>query len=656
MPNLTLKTFTDPRALRVFFLIGVMLLITLIYWPAIHGPFALDDSINIPQTNSPIKSLSDLIDISFGNNSGLLGRPIPVATFALNHHFWGTDTTSFKVTNLVIHLANSLLVFLLVKFLLLAISVTHTQARTYNLNSIALATGLLWAIHPLQVSTVMYAVQRMTLLMTLFSLAALVLYLIARLRLLENRPGASTAFGGALVCTVLACFCKENGALIPIYCLILEICVLRFRLKTDALSKLYKYTWIAVSVATTIATAAYLVSAPEFLAGGYKLRDFSMVERLSTQAVVVAHYLTLFVLPDISNMSLFHDDFPVSRKFGSKEFLSTFLLVALAVVSWRARFRAPLVATGILIFLASHLMESTILPLEIAFEHRNYIGTIGLALSIVCLVSLLVARIKFQNTGYALLFTATCLLSFQTTIRASEWKNDMTFATASVLKKPESVRARTALATALMERGKTAEALQTLDNFSALQPDNPLTELMAYYIEGALGRNNHSRADRIESLLANKPVSNNVVTALGNLSTQFERMEKANPIRNQILKFYTTASQNDSLQISIRYQAVMHARHSRLLTIDGQRARALEAIKHAASLNKTNSEIQLRLAESMADNQNWTEAGQILETLKQKICSQNNDFEIRFTRLQNQLERVLLNWSENVNAAAQTQQ
>ena len=600
-------------------LIGIVLLLVLIYLPAIHGPFVLDDQYNVAQTNKPLESIADLKAIALSNSSGPLGRPIPVVSFALNYHFFGPESTSFKAVNLLIHAAGTVVVFFFIRYLLLITSATTTSSRALDPNRIALAMCSLWAIHPLQVSTVMYVVQRMTLLMTLFTLLSMLLYMIARRRYLVNKPGAGIALIGASASAVLACFSKENGALLLLYVLLLELCIFQFRLSSIKLTKAFKYTCLVTTFVGCSVIAAYVMLTPEYLAAGYQLREFTLPERLITQLVVVAHYLSVFYIPDVSNMSLYQDSFPISRNFGMKETLSAIFLATLALTAWLMRMRHPVYSFGILFFFASHAMESTVLPLELAFEHRTYIGTIGLALSLVYLIGKFLQGIGTSILGYIVFPALAVVLAIQTSVRVFDWQDDMTLATASVVKKPDSLRANISLATGLIDAQKPADAITILDNYTAGQPAIALPQLMAFYIQTLHGVNDPQRVERIYQQLRSSSVSRDTVASLRNLSELFEQLPENHPARDQILGFHDIVSNNDELRVLPNEQAAMLARHASLQKHLNQNELVIHSLLRATSLNSKNYEIRLRLAEALAITSNWPQLKEQLEILENTL-------------------------------------
>src|SRR6266568_6521407 len=120
-------------------------LTALAYVPAVRGEFQFDDYGNVDSTASALwgPSLSE----------ALLNRPLTNATFALNRMVTGTHPVALHLTNIVVHLAASLLAWRLVRC-------AFREARHPRAEPLALATAGLFALHPIQSEAVAYLVQR----------------------------------------------------------------------------------------------------------------------------------------------------------------------------------------------------------------------------------------------------------------------------------------------------------------------------------------------------------------------------------------------------------------------------------------------------------------------------------------------------------------
>lgn len=368
------------------FLLPLLLLCAyLLYQPGLAGGFVFDDGgsiVNNEWVQIEEVNLATLEGAASSFHGGPMGRPVAMITFALDHVVAGLDPSQYKRTNLLIHLVNGVLVFLLTLLLLEALRRRHApELSAMRIRWVALLVCALWLLHPLTLTSVLYVVQRMNSLATLFSLLALLAYLWGRLRLMEGRGGGwwgiAAAFG---VATPLAVLSKENALLVPLFVLLMEWLLLGFHCADARRRRTLIGLLIVLVVLPGVLASLYLLTHLEMITGGYAGRTFTLWERLMTEGRVLWFYLGLIVLPSLSALGLFHDDIAISH--GLLDPLTTLasliglaLLVAAALVLRR---RAAPLAFGILFFLAGHLMESTVFALEIAHEHRNYLPMFGI--------------------------------------------------------------------------------------------------------------------------------------------------------------------------------------------------------------------------------------------------------------------------------------
>lgn len=168
------------------FIYGSFFLIVLVgtvwlYWGGLNGTYLFDDSPNLADL-ADIENTRDIAKFVTEGISSQLGRPISLLTFALQAHHWPNSPWDFKYVNLMIHLVNGCLIFLLVLYLTRLMKLPEKRGRL-----LALLTASLWLVHPIQVSTVLYVIQRMTQLTVLFTLAGLLAYLKGRQQLAQDQ-------------------------------------------------------------------------------------------------------------------------------------------------------------------------------------------------------------------------------------------------------------------------------------------------------------------------------------------------------------------------------------------------------------------------------------------------------------------------------------
>ena len=434
--------------MRALILLLLLALTAWVYTPGLSGGFNFDDDANLLMNDRlavDTWSIQGLREASLSSNAGPFKRPISMLSFALNHLAAGFNPFYFKLTNLVIHLVNGLLIFWLVRLLLRAYR--HTLAPGLRRGAIAwlaLAVAGAWLVHPLNLTSVLYVVQRMTSLAVLFTLLGLLCYLTGRLRQLAGKPGVLWLFLGTALFGGLAILSKESGALLPLYALVCEVTLFRFQARwREANQWIYAYFGIFLLVPCLIASA-YLITHPEWFAERYLFRPFDLGERLLTEARVVWFYLAMVFVPNPIALGLFHDDIAISTGLLSPR--STLWAVLgfalLGLLAWQCRRRAPLVTFAILWFLAGHSLESTVIPLELAHEHRNYLPAVGPLLAFFYYVFLPPVAETYHRAVRLAGVAFIGLYAFVTMVRADQWQHPVSHAAVEVAHHPNSPRAQ----------------------------------------------------------------------------------------------------------------------------------------------------------------------------------------------------------------------
>ncbi|HEY3326935.1 MAG TPA: hypothetical protein VGK14_07145 [Novimethylophilus sp.] len=444
MPT-TLYAGSRPLILAVL-LLFILALTFVIYYPGLSGPFVFDDIPNI-ERNSYI-AIQDvkphtLIKAGVSSASSALGRPLSLVSFALNYHAAGLNPFYFKLTNLIIHLANGLGIFILTLLLLdfyrkqfqPGLAATHIQV-------ISLAVAAAWLLHPFNLTGVLYVVQRMTSLSAFFSIWGLALFFWGRIRLYEGAGGAVPVFASFLLFTPLAILSKETGALLPVFMLAAEIVFFNFYAEKPVARNILLGFYICFAAIPIVAMLVYIVMHPQWLLAGYSNRTFSLIERLMTEARVLWFYLWQIILPSNAQMGLYHDDIVNSR--GLFKPVSTIFSLAgiltLLGLSFVIRKKAPLIAFGLLFFFAGHTLESTIFPLDIAYEHRNYLPMYGILLMLFFYLLYPLRYLNILRLRQIVAILLISLFSFNTFSRANEWSNPYDLFHAQVEHHPNSVR------------------------------------------------------------------------------------------------------------------------------------------------------------------------------------------------------------------------
>ncbi|ADJ29327.1 tetratricopeptide repeat protein [Nitrosococcus watsonii] len=420
------KNRSSLRTFLPFFLI--LLLVGIIYFPGLSGGFIFDDISNIVQ-NSRLQvdtlTLEGVRQAAFSGIASSIGRPLSQLSFWVNYYCNGLDPFYFKLTNLIIHILNGILLFCLTLQILFAYrrSRHNSSLSDQRVYWIAIIAVSVWLLHPLGITSVLFVVQRMNSLASLFVLAGLICYMAGRERLDRADNGFGLMLGG-LGFGFLAVLSKENGALLPLFMLVIEATIYRFSLKRrEDRIKLNIFFAIIVGL-PALAFFVYVAVYPEWLLSGYQTRDFTLYQRLLTEARVLWLYISWIFLPNPIQLSLFHDDIIISHGMFTPytTVLAVIGLLLIGASAFYLRNRIPLLLFSVAWFLAGHSLESSVIGLELVHEHRNYLPMYGPILAI----SYLILGPWPQKSIKLRAVTAVSIISLfvaVTALRVDEWRD-----------------------------------------------------------------------------------------------------------------------------------------------------------------------------------------------------------------------------------------
>lgn len=435
---------------------GALTLLLWAYTAGLSGPFLLDDFQTLQglarvQGNLTWENIRAYLNTGI---TGPTGRPLALLTFLLDSKTWPAPPESFKHTNVLLHGVNGVLVFLISSHL---IQKVKGQSSRWSIAAGLLA--LAWVLNPYHVSTVLYVVQRMAILSALFVLLGILLYL--KGRELVARSAAKGTFLILVAYVVgagLGTLSKENAALFVLFVPVIEwIFFSDDHPSTARVRRHLRFMVLVPAVALLLALAARI---PVFLESYASTRDFTLGERLLSQPRAVGYYLWRYLIPGTGYVGIYGDGFQKSTSLLDP--LSTLLWIlahaAILLVGIKARKRWPLLSFGIVFFYVGHLIESSIVPLELFFEHRSYLPSaflwLGLisfgafALTVPAIVLLVMANVSF--------------LKNEVTI----WGDTVRFTQKQVEKSPESERAHVALAELYVAVARNAAALEALRDYA----------------------------------------------------------------------------------------------------------------------------------------------------------------------------------------------
>ncbi len=443
---------------RLFSLLLLALAVAIAYTNAVHGEFIFDDAriYNNPHIRITTLTWSSVREAMF--ESEPVTRPVANLSFALNYLAGGYRVEGYRLTNIAIHLASGFMLYLLFCITLQSPALSGSgQGRMMGRLDpqwLAFFAALLWLVHPLQTQAVTYVVQRMTSLAALLSLLSLYWYV--RFRQAAAGPGRGWLyFAASCLAGLLAMGCKESSVTLPFFILLYEWYFLE-DLDTNWLRRRAVPVALAVLL---VGGVALLILGPDPVAqvlNTYQSRPFTPLERLLTEWRVLFFYLSLLALPLPGRLNLDHD-FTVSTSLlhpATTIAAGAGLLILLAAAVWAAR-RERLLSFAILWFFGNLVVESSVIGLELVFEHRLYLPAMFLFIAAVAGGDRLVPSRRAKSV---VLVALALLLAFWTSERNRVWHDRISLWSDVVAKSPGKARPHNNLGVALKRHGRLAEA------------------------------------------------------------------------------------------------------------------------------------------------------------------------------------------------------
>ena len=451
----------EPAVLRYGSIFLVLFVAAVIYWPGLNSRFLGDDHINLVD----LVSVSDYGHLYYVFGSGHAGparRPVSLFTFSLQHTSWPESPFDFKLVNLIFHLFNGVLIFLICRLL-----ATLALKGKYCLLLPCLVTGV-WLLHPMQLTTTLYTVQRMTILSAFFTLLGIFLFLVMRARQqVKDDPVINAVCGFIIMIFMsLAVFSKENGILLPVFILSIEYTLFN-HLQRPKYWKIWVSSFLLLPLACLV---VYLGLNFETNMAGYSFRNFTMQERLMTEAAILVDYLRLIIFPRPSAFNLYHDGYQVISEFTSPVFLfSALILTILIIGSILYRKVFPVFSFAIFWFLGGHLLESTYINLELYFEHRNYLPLLGIVFLVTWTALKLVDKFKPRIALIPVIIYCAMILTI-TVIEVDLWSRPGLQIQVWSENEPASTRGKNDLVTFYAATGSYEQASAVINELKAVDP------------------------------------------------------------------------------------------------------------------------------------------------------------------------------------------
>lgn len=456
-------------------------LIVGLYLPAIHGPFLLDDFPNL--YGLAYVKYQGLFDYILNTPAGGLGRPLSYLTFYFQSDAWPTNPAPFKLFNVILHAVNSILVMLLAAVMGRLIFPKYSSSNLLLLSALA---GLGWGVLAIHTSTVLYVVQRMTSLSATFTLLGMISYVLIRHHVPITTWQGKLWLVAAALLGYAGVFAKESGILFGWYVVLLEWWVIRSRVapeyRVGGVCQLSLFTMLFV-LPPVLAFIYVIFTSNVF--GFLPNRDWNWSERWITETVLLWDYMGRILAPRPSSLNLLNDDVKPIREISLSVLLAgAGWLLALLFSSARSPVLRWIGFAGVW-FWVGHALESTFLPLELSFEHRNYLPSLAIIpLAIGVWLFWSGSRSEYGKIcAGILLFLFFIWQLFVLTEEVRAWKDRDSFTATAVLDRPRSTRANQMLAEYLVENSRVLEAAKVIDQLHEEDRNNPGFALQLLYLQ-----------------------------------------------------------------------------------------------------------------------------------------------------------------------------
>ncbi len=452
------------RFIEISILLVAGLTVLLLYNTALDCGFVLDDKNNIEHnpyiqiTGLSVDSLADA-----ASKSVLPTRPVANISFALNYLIHGYNLKGFRLVNILLHIATG---FILYFFLDSFLNLPGVRKRYGPPGWAPLAAAILWLAHPVQTQTANYIVQRMTILAALFYILSFFLFIKGRTA--TNRGYRWGFYGGTLLAALLGLGSKETVAMLPVLLILFDWYFIRDANKP--LPKKFILANLALLFIASLLVFFYLGNNPlAYITNSFHGRDFTLEQRLLTQSRVVLFYLSLIFLPLPSRLNLEHDFLlstalldPLSTLFALT------LIVILFVFAVSGAKKRPLLSFCILWYFGNLLIESSVIGLEIIFEHRVYLPSMLVIMLAVLWIQKILRPKWLQVVTFAAILS--CLF-FWTYERNSVWSDTVSLLEDNVNKSPGNHRVHLNLGIELKNQDRLDDAISHYRKALQLQPN-----------------------------------------------------------------------------------------------------------------------------------------------------------------------------------------
>ncbi len=510
-----------------FHFVLIVILISICYANTLVQEWHFDDYPNIvDDQNIHWEDISlDTVIKTITNDaygSARFTRPLPRISFGLNYYLSGLHTFSYHLTNILIHIITASFAYLVfIHFLeVLAVKGKSNWNKEILWQDIALLGAVLWAIHPLQTQAVTFIVQRMATMAAMFYIMSMFCYMKARA---GNRKKSQIVFFYlvSFVLWICAIASKENAVLLPMSLVLYEVIffgINRKKIVSVALMIgvliIVSFIFLSITRERTATSPINIVSLlAERILTPYDARPFTLTERLLTESRILLYYLFLVICP-VSDYFSMESDIQISTNVFNPPttLLSILIIVTMVVFSTVFCKKYRLLSFAILFFFVNHLVESSVIGLELYFEHRNYLPSMFIYLYISYFMMwgihyYAVHRRRLMKS--LVIFFVTMILISEgnaTFLRNDNWRSEESLCLDNIEKAPNNIRPRISLASYYIRKNRLDEAQDLLEESERIVDSGtvPIQKNwlgMLYHNYGAVYYQKSDSANAIDYLL-----------------------------------------------------------------------------------------------------------------------------------------------------------
>ena len=524
MPPLTAKTRTpQPARLTIWDFLacgGAVLLAVIVYLNALHNPFVYDDQ-RLIFANASIEHLWDLRAIVLHE----VTRPVVNLTYAIDYAFWGRNPFGYHLTNLLLHLLNIVLVYLVGwrvtedRLLRGPAVVDHPTPGV-----VAFSTAMLFAVHPMMTEAVGYVAARAEVLCATFFLVA---FLCIRRWMIGGRRVWLLV---SLLSWVLAIGSKEVAVMFPFVVLAYDrlVCPSTSDERRWRVMHLHLPFYVAGLAAVVIRLVVF--SRAENAAGVDVIWPYVLAE-----VDVMRRYLLLLFMFDPQGQAVFHAVPLVGRVFTLSGLLAIGTLAFLIWMMFVARrLGRPSATLGLIWFLLLLVPSAALVVFnrgEPMAEHRVYLASVGLFLAMAVAISWLSVRFSHTRPILQWAFRVTIAagvlsLAGHTVIRNAVWSSAVSLWGDAAYKAPDHWYPALLLGESLHDAGEHEQAVAEFRRSIQLRP----SEASTYAKEGIclveLGKLDEAQTT-FEEMRKLDPRAPEATNGLGTVALQRGRLDEA---------------------------------------------------------------------------------------------------------------------------------